>query len=82
MSVGLMPVTHNHIGAQLKLTASSIFNQNMPRLAVISIPADLHASAPCKYTDLVRISMKQHLLGALPALARTNYDLRQNHHNQ
>ena len=57
MSVGLVLVTHNHIGEQLVSTAASILKQELPRQVTVSIPADLQPQMLGKYADLVRDAM-------------------------
>lgn len=59
MSVGLLLVTHNDIGAQLKTVAAAIFSREMPSLATVSIPADLAVEELGKFADLVRDSIRQ-----------------------
>ena len=59
MSVAVLLVTHNDIGAQLKQAAGAIFKQDMPALETVSIPADLAVEDLGKYADLVRESIQQ-----------------------
>ena len=49
MSVGLVLVTHNHIGEQLVSTAASILKQELPRQVTVSIPADRQPQNLGKY---------------------------------
>ena len=57
MSVGLVLVTHNHIGEQLVSTAASILKQALPPQVAVSIPTDLQPQMLGKYADLVRDAM-------------------------
>ncbi len=57
MSVGILLVTHENIGAQLAAVAETIFNRSIPGLRQISVPADLTPDALGEYADLVRDGM-------------------------
>ena len=59
MSVGLLLVSHNDIGAELCATAVSIMKQNMPAVRQVSIPSDVKPEVLGQYADLVRNTMQE-----------------------
>ncbi len=58
MSVGLLLVSHNDIGAELCATATSILKQNMPSVRQVSVPSDVEPEILGKYADLIRNAMQ------------------------
>ena len=58
MSVGLLLISHNDIGAELCATAVSILKQDMPSISQVSVPSDLEPQALGKYADLIRNAMQ------------------------
>ncbi|MCP4878850.1 MAG: PTS fructose transporter subunit IIA [Gammaproteobacteria bacterium] len=58
MSVGLLVVTHEDIGAQLIAASDIIFKQRMTSIKQISIPADLSPEQLGKFADLIRITLQ------------------------
>ena len=59
MSVGLLLVSHNNIGAKLCATAASILKQNMPPVRQVSVPSDVEPEILGKYADLIRNTMQE-----------------------
>ena len=59
MSVGLLLVSHNDIGAELCATASSILKQSMPSVRQISVPSDMEPEVLGKYADLINTAMQE-----------------------
>ena len=57
MSVGILLVTHEDIGAQLVAVSEAIFKQRMTAVALVSIPADIGPEVLGKYADLIRTAM-------------------------
>jgi PTS system mannose-specific IIA component len=57
MNVGLVLITHNHIGEQLKSAAASILKKELPSVTVVSVPADIEPEALGKYADRVKQSI-------------------------
>ena len=57
MSVGILLVTHENIGAQLVAVCDAIFKQRKVTVALVSVPADLGPEALGKYADLIRTAM-------------------------
>lgn len=54
MSVGILLITHEDIGAQLVSVARTIFKQPSIPISVVSVPADLEPAVLGKYADLIR----------------------------
>ena len=59
MSVSLLLVSHNNIGAELCATAASILKQNMPPVREVSVPSDVEPENLGKYADLLRSTMQE-----------------------
>jgi PTS system ascorbate-specific IIA component len=57
MSVGILLVTHEDIGAELVAVTEAIFKQVMPCLNLVSIPSDLAPEVLGKYADVIRDAM-------------------------
>lgn len=57
MSVGILLVTHEDIGAQLVAVSDTILRQRMAAVALVSVPADIRPEMLGKYADLIRIAM-------------------------
>ena len=54
MSVGILLITHEDIGAQLVSVARTIFQQPSIPASLVSVPADLEPAVLGKYADLIR----------------------------
>lgn len=59
MSVGILLVTHECIGAELAAVSEAIFKQLMPGLNLVSVPADLKPEVLGKYADAIRDAMRE-----------------------
>lgn len=59
MTVSLLLITHEGIGAQLVAVADAIIKQEMPAVTRISVPADLEPEDLGKYADLIRNTIHQ-----------------------
>ncbi len=57
MSVGILLVTHEDIGAQLAAVSEAIFKQRTISIALVSVPADIGPEVLGKYADLIRSAM-------------------------
>ena len=57
MSVGILLVTHEDIGAQLVAVCDAISRPKKAVVAVVSVPADLEPEVLGKYADLIRSAM-------------------------
>ena len=57
MSVGILLITHENIGAQLVAVCNAIFKQRNAVVAQVSVPADLGPELLGKYADLIRTAM-------------------------
>jgi len=57
MSVWILLVTHEDIGAQLVTVSEAIFKQRMTAIALVSVPADIGPEVLGKYADLIRTAM-------------------------
>lgn len=57
MSVGILLVTHEDIGAQLVAVCDAIYKQQMAAVSLVSVPAELRPEALGKYADMVRTAM-------------------------
>jgi len=57
MSVGILLVTHEDIGAQLVAVCDAIYKQQMPAVALVSVPAELRPEVLGKYADMIRTAM-------------------------
>jgi len=57
MSVGLLLVTHESIGAELVAATEAICKQVMPPINLVSVPSDLKPEALGKYADRIRTAM-------------------------
>lgn len=57
MTVGILLVTHENIGADMVAVSEAIFKQVMPGLNLVSIPADLGPSDLGSYADQIRDAM-------------------------
>lgn len=60
MSVRIILITHEDIGAQLVSVARTIFRQPSIAVSVVSVPADLEPAVLGKYADLIRIAIQDH----------------------
>lgn len=60
MSVGILLITHEDIGAQLFNVARTIFKQPSIPVSVVSVPADLEPAVLGKYADLIRNAIQDH----------------------
>jgi PTS system mannose-specific IIA component len=54
MTVGIVLVTHNNIGLELKTTAHSILKQDLSEVDAVSIPAELEPDQLGQYADTVK----------------------------
>ncbi len=54
MSVRILLVTHEDIGAQLTTVAEAILKDTMAPVTQVSVPADLEPAVLGKYADLIR----------------------------
>ena len=54
MSVGLLLVTHEGIGAQLSRAAHEIYCHSVTPVAQVSVPSDLQPEALGRYADQIR----------------------------
>ena len=59
MSVGILVVTHEDIGAQLVSVARTIFKQPSIPVSLVSVPADLEPAVLGKYADLIRNAIQE-----------------------
>ena len=59
MSVGILLVTHEAIGAQLIEVAASIINQPARRPSLVAVPADLEPELLGSYADMIRDAMRE-----------------------
>jgi len=57
MSVGILLVTHEEIGAQIVAVCDAICKQRKTAVAVVSVPADLRPEVLGKYADMIRTAM-------------------------
>ena len=57
MSVGILLVTHEDIGAQLVTVCDAICKQQTTALGLASVPADLRPEVLGKYADMIRTAM-------------------------
>lgn len=57
MSVGILLVTHENIGAQLVTVCDSIYKQQTSTVDLISVPSDLDPEVLGKYADMIRSAM-------------------------
>ena len=57
MSVGILLVTHEGIGAQLIAVCDAIYKQQMATVALVSVPASLRPEVLGKYADMIRTAM-------------------------
>jgi PTS system ascorbate-specific IIA component len=64
MSVGILLVTHEDIGAQLVAVSEAIFKQRLTAIALVSVPADIGPEVLGRYADLIRCAMLAHENGA------------------
>lgn len=58
MSVGILLVTHEGIGAQLVAVCDAIFKQRKASVELVSVPADLGPEVLGKYADLIRMAIQ------------------------
>jgi len=58
MSVGILVITHEDIGAQLVSVARTIFTQPVLPISLVSVPADLEPTVLGKYADLIHNAIK------------------------
>jgi PTS system ascorbate-specific IIA component len=58
MSVGILLVTHEGIGAQLVAVCDAIFKQRKASVELVSVPADLGPEVLGKYADLIRTAIQ------------------------
>jgi len=59
MSVGILLVTHEGIGAKLIAVIEAICKQIMPKLDPVSVPSDLNSGALGKYAHLIPDAMPE-----------------------
>jgi len=57
MTVGILLVTHENIGAQMVAVCDAIYKQQMAAVSQVSIPADLRPEVLGKYADKIRTAM-------------------------
>jgi len=57
MSVGIILITHEDIGAQLVAVCDVIYKQRMPAVTLVSVPANLRPEVLGKYADMIRTTM-------------------------
>jgi PTS system ascorbate-specific IIA component len=57
MSVGILLVTHEDIGAQIVAVRDAICKQQTAPVALVSVPADLSPEGLGKYADMIRAAM-------------------------
>ncbi len=57
MSVGILLVTHEDIGAQLVAVCDAIYKQRKKAISLVSVPADLGPEVLGKYADMIRTAM-------------------------
>jgi len=57
MSVGILLVTHENIGAQLVAVCDAIYKQRKKAISLVSVPADLGPEVLGKYADMIRTAM-------------------------
>ena len=57
MSVGILLVTHEDIGAQLVAVCDAIYKQRKTAVNLVSVPADLGPEVLGKYADMIRTAM-------------------------
>ncbi|MDC1286616.1 PTS fructose transporter subunit IIA [Gammaproteobacteria bacterium] len=57
MTVGILVVTHEQLGAQLVAIAAAILCKEMAPVACVSVPANISPQQLGKYADLIRDSM-------------------------
>ncbi len=57
MSVGILLVTHENIGAQLMTVCDAICKQQKTAVSLVSVPADLRPELLGKYADMIRTAM-------------------------
>ncbi len=64
MTVGILVVSHEQLGAQLIAIAESILCSQMRPVACVSVPANVSPQQLGKYADLIRDSIIQQDDGA------------------
>ena len=57
MTVGILVVTHEQLGAQLVAIADAILGNEMTSLTCVSVPANISPQQLGKYADTIRDSM-------------------------
>ena len=57
MSVGIVLVTHEQLGAQLLSIAETIYCASLDRVALVSVPANIGPQQLGKYADMIRDTM-------------------------
>jgi PTS system ascorbate-specific IIA component len=57
MSVGILLVTHEEIGAQIVTVCDAICKHRETPVAMVSVPADLRPEVLGKYADMIRTAM-------------------------
>jgi len=76
--VGVLIVTHNHIGVEILKTAEAIIGKSLPKVQTVSIPGDLSAEKLGYYADQIKLHIENleqgngvliltDLLGATPS---------------
>jgi PTS system mannose-specific IIA component len=64
MSVGILMVTHEQLGAQLGAIAATIFDKEMPPLASVAVPANISTQQLGRYAELIHDSISEQDNGA------------------
>lgn len=57
--VGILIVTHNHIGDELLKTAETIIGKKLPRVCSISVPGNLTSDRIGRYADTIKNAIVQ-----------------------
>ena len=55
--VGILIVTHNHIGEEMLKTAQTILSKTLPRVKTVAVPGDLTPEELGVYADQIRMSI-------------------------
>ncbi len=55
--VGILIITHNHIGVEILKTAETIIGKTLPRVHTVSIPGDLSADKLGYYADQIKLDI-------------------------
>jgi PTS system ascorbate-specific IIA component len=57
--VGILIVTHNHIGVELLKTAETIIGESLSRILTVSIPGDLNPQKLGYYADQIKLNINK-----------------------